>query len=237
MNGSYRSEAPNLAPERNTGQNTGPTILFEQAQRLSLLAAAGIVGQVILLASAWLLPLVSEYDIPRDTVSELALGSYGFIQTAAFVLSGLGVLGLAYAIRRLTTGAWGSLAGSLLLAVYGLGAILVAFFPTDAVDSASDLAALTTTGMIHSGVALVSFASATAGMVVLAWTFSREPRWRSLTPWAAIFATAAVSLMIGQAVEPQGPWTGLLQRMLVTVIAAWLVAAALRVRRIASPEL
>jgi hypothetical protein len=148
------------------------------------------------------------------------------------VLSGLGVLGLAYAIRQLTAGAWGSLAGSLLVGVYGVGAILVALFPTDRIDSQADLASLSTTGAIHSMTALISFLSVTAGMVVLAWTFSRAARWRSLLPWAAILATGAVSLMLGQFFDPQGPWVGILQRLLVTIIAAWLITVALRVRAI-----
>jgi hypothetical protein len=199
-----------------------------------VLAALAILGQVILLASAWFLPLVSEHNLVSDTISELALGRYGFVQTAAFALSGLGVLGLAYALRRLTSDAWGSLAGSLLVAVYGVGAILLAFFPTDRIDSLTNLATLSTTGMIHSGVALASFLSVTAGMVVLAWTFSRAARWRSLLPWAAILATAAVSLMLGQIFEPQSPWAGILQRGLVTVVAAWLILVALRVRMLIS---
>lgn len=90
-------------------------------QRLSLLAVFAIVGQLFLLASAWLLPLVSEYRLIEDTISESALGRYGFVQTAAFVVSGLGTLGLAYALRQLTMGVRGSLVGSLLLAVYGAG--------------------------------------------------------------------------------------------------------------------
>ncbi len=233
MNQSYRSDSPELtrftelAGEQT--QRTPPA----QAQRLSLLAAAAIVGQGILLATAWLLPLVSPSNIVNDTISEMALGPYGLVLTLAFVLSGLGVLGLAYSIRQLTAGAWGSRAGSLLIGVYGVGAILSAFFPTDRIDSASDLATLSTTGMIHSTVALVSFVSAVAGMVILAWTFSKAARWRSLLPWAAVLATGGVSLMLGQIVEPLSPWAGLLQRLLVTIIAAWLIAAALRVRNIA----
>lgn len=230
MTQTYRTETP--------ASSTGPAqpLASVQAQRLSLLATLGLAGQVLLLASAWLLPLLSGSSVTADTISELALGPYGLIQSAAFVLSGLGVLGLAYAIRRLTAGVWGSGAGSLLLAVYGVGAILSAIFPTDRIDTPSDLAALSTTGMIHSMVALVSFLCAVAGVVVLAWTFSKAARWRSLTPWAAILATAAVSLMLGQIFNPQGPWMGLIQRLLVTVIAAWLIGAALRVRRITGEQ-
>lgn len=204
-------------------------------QRLFLLATLAIIGQVIFLASAWLLPLVSEYSLISDTISELALGRFGFVQTGAFVISGLGVLGLAYAIRRLTTGARGSLAGSLLLAVYGVGTVLAAVFPTDRIDSAADLQTMSATSLIHSLVALVSFFCVIVGMAVLSWTFRRTARWRSLTPWAALLAAAAALLLIVFLNEPQGPWAGIIQRGLVTVIAIWLIMAAWRARAIVAP--
>jgi hypothetical protein len=230
MSQSYRTESPPRISDQ------AQPVASTRSQRLSLLAALCIMGQVILLASAWLLPLVSEYSLVSDSISELSLGRFGLVQAAAFVLSGLGVLGLAYALRQFTAGAWGSLAGSLLVAVYGVGAILAGIFPTDRIDSPADLASLSTTGTIHSGAALASFLCITAGMVVLAWTFSRAARWRSLLPWAAILATAAVSLMLGQFFEPQGPWVGITQRGLVTLIAVWLITVALRVRAIAAPK-
>lgn len=206
---------------------------LHQSQRLSQLALLAIVGQVILLASAWLLPAVSEYTLIGDNISELVLGQYGFVQTFAFLISGVGIIGLAYAIRRLTVGAWGSGTVALLIGVYGVGALLVALFPTDRIDTPADVLAQSTTGMIHSIVALVSFVCVVAGMVVLAWTFSRAGRWHAITPWAALLATGGVSLLLGQIVTPSSPWVGLLQRMFVTVIAGWMILVAFRVRAFA----
>ena len=71
-------------------------------KRLSQLALFALLGQLVLLASVWFLPLVSEHGLIADNISELVLGRWGFIQTLAFVLSGLGVIGLSYAIRRQT---------------------------------------------------------------------------------------------------------------------------------------
>lgn len=208
----------------------------QHPQRLSQLAAWGAMGQVLLLASAWLLPLASEYTLMGDTISELVLGRYGFVQTVAFVLSGLATLGLAYALHQLTKDVWGSAVGSLLVGLYGLGAMLVAFFPTDRVETMADLSAQSTTGTIHSLVSLVSFLSVVVGMVVLAWTFARAREWRSLLPWAAILATAAVSLLLAQMEAQQGSWAGFMQRALVTVIAGWLIMVAIRIRSLATAE-
>ncbi|MCL4301228.1 MAG: DUF998 domain-containing protein [Anaerolineae bacterium] len=219
--------------KNNINDQSQQTVL-PHAQRLSLLAVLAIVGQVVLLASAWLLPIVSEYSLVGDNISELVLGRYGFVQTAAFLVAGIGTLGLAFAIRELTADSWGSFIGSLLIGIYGAGAILSAIFPTDPINSPAEVWSQSTTGMIHSFVALVSFVCAVVGMFVLThWTFMRAARWRSLLPWLALFPAGAFSLIIGQT---QGPLVGLLQRMLVTIISAWLILVALRARSIVASE-
>jgi hypothetical protein len=91
----------------STITTTTPRTAVPRSQRLSLLAALAIVGQLVLLASALLLPIWSQYSLIHDNISELALGRYGFVQTAAFLIAGLGTLGLAFAIRELTRGSWG----------------------------------------------------------------------------------------------------------------------------------
>ncbi|SNT65524.1 hypothetical protein SAMN05421812_12377 [Asanoa hainanensis] len=55
------------------------------------------------------------------------------------------------------------------------------------------------------------------------------------TPWSGLPATGAVSLLLAQGGE-QGSFSGLLQRLLVTLIAAWAVAVAWRVRSLVRPR-
>jgi hypothetical protein len=190
-----------------------------------------IVGQIVLLASALLLPLVSEYGLVGDTISELVLGRFGWVQSVAFAIAGTGTLALAYAIRQLTAGTWGSRIGSLLIGIYGLGALLIAFFPTDPVESPGDIQSFSTTGMIHLIVSLISFVAMVIAMFIFTRTFPLDPRWRSLSRWIVLFPAAALSLLI---VQSQGPWVGLMQRLLVAVIAGWIIIVATRVRLIAA---
>jgi hypothetical protein len=198
-------------------------------------AIFAVVGQLILLASAWLLPAVSEYHLVGDNISELAIGQYRFLQTLAFVVSGLGVLALAYAIHRLTAGIRGSLLGSVFIAIYGLGALVVAIFPTDRIDSEADVWSQSTTGWIHSITAFVAYLSVITGMLILTWTFARDARWRSLVVGSALLAGAALALLF---VQTEGPWIGLMQRLLITAISGWLIVVALRARTIAAaPEI
>jgi hypothetical protein len=119
--------------------------------------------------------------------------------------------------------------GSLLVGVYGLGAIVVAIFPTDRVDDPSDLASLSPVGMVHTGAALVSFVCMIVGMFVLTRTFRLEPRWRLSSWWMVLFPGAALSLLV---VQSEGPWVGIMQRLLVGAIAAWIIVVAVRIRAI-----
>lgn len=192
-----------------------------------LLATAAIVGQIVLLASALILPFFSEFSLVGDTISELVLGRFGVVQTLAFLIAGATTLGLASALWRLTSRAWGSRVGSLLVGLYGVGAVLLAIFPTDRVDDAGDLASLSTTGMIHTGVALVSFIGMIVGMFVLTRTFRREPEWGLASRWMILFPAAALLLLV---VQSEGPWVGIMQRLLVGVIAAWIIVVAARIR-------
>lgn len=210
----------------NIPESSQQTIL-PHPQRLSMLAALAIAGQVILLASAWLLPFVSEYSLIGDNISELVLGRFGFVQTAAFVIAGVGTLGLVYALRKLTAGSWGSLTGSLLVGIYGAGAVLSAIFPTDRVDSPADIASLSTTGTIHSTVALISFVCIIVGMFVLTRTFAGDARWRAITIWSGLCAAGALPMFLTQS---QGPRVGLMQRLLVLFVSAWLILVAFRIR-------
>lgn len=219
-----------LESRANISDQFQPAVL-QRSQRLSLLATFAIAGQVFLFASAWLLPIVSEYRLVGDNISELVLGNYGFVQTAAFLVAGLGTLGLAYAIRKLTTDSWGNFIGSLLVAIYGVGAILVAIFPTDRIDGPADVWTQSTTGMIHISASVVSFICIIVGMFILSWRFRKDARWRSLALWSALLSGSALSLFF---VQTEGPLVGLLQRLFVGIISAWLILIAFRVRSIAA---
>ncbi len=204
------------------------TAVSEHSEALRGLAVFAIAGQVLFLASAWLLPAISEFGLMGDYISELALGRYGFVQMAAFIISGLGLLGLAYTLGKLTTASWGN--GSLLIAIYGAGAIVVAIFPTDRIDSAADIWNQSTTGLVHATTALIGSLSILLAMFILSWKFRKDPRWRSLVIWSALLFCGAFTLLFAQS---EGPRVGLMQRLLATIISAWLIRVAIRARSIA----
>jgi hypothetical protein len=214
-------------------RNQSRQTVLQKPQYLSMLADFAVAGQILFLASVWLLPIVSEFSLTGDYISELVLGSYGFVQIAAFFIAGFGILGIAYAVGKLTTDSWGNFIGSLLIAVYGIGAIIAAIFPTDRIDSAADIWNLSTNGMIHSVTAFISTVSILLAMIILSWKFRKDARWRSLVVWSALLSTAAFSLSFAQSA---GPRVGLMQRFLSTVVSLWLIMTAFRARSIALSE-
>lgn len=206
--------------------------MARQQLDFSTALVATAVGQVVLVASAWLLPFGSEYGWRDDYVSELALGRFGWVQTIAFFVAGLGVLSLAFALRAATRGVWGSTVGPGLFAINGVALLACAVFPTDPVAATPNLSTLTASGIVHIAAAMLGLLTAVAAMVVLTWTFARLSEWHGVVIWSALLATAAVSLLFAQAM--QAPWVGLTQRFLTTVIAVWVAVAALRTRTVAT---
>ncbi len=205
----------------------------EHAQRFSMLAAIAIVAQVFNLATGWLLPLVSEFSMISDNISELVLGRYGWLQIVAFLFYGVSTVGLAYALRPFVPSGWKSWSGLLLLTLNGLGLILVALFPTDRIDTAAQVWTQSTIGTIHLITSMISFLSIVISMLLFTWVFAGDARWRSRTIWSGLFASGAFALFLGQG---EGPWVGLLQRLLVLLIAGWIILVAARIRELAQAE-
>jgi hypothetical protein len=192
---------------------------------MTLLAAVCVAGHLWFTVTAWLLPLTSQYTLVGDNIGELAIGRFGHLQTAAFIVSGIASLALAVGVRRVTRGTRGSLAGSVLVGVSGRSLIVAAIFPTDRIDGAADLQSLTAAGAVHLIAALTGLVAAAVGMSVLSWTFRRDARWHAFWPCSMALAYAALVLLFLQA---QGPHIGLLQRLLSGTIALWSILVALR---------
>ena len=195
-------------------------------RRLDLFAKAAFGGAACFVASVLLLPIRSEYTLAGDYISELAIGRFGFVQTLAFLALGIGSLALAAGIREATRGSWGSLVGTVLFGLFGIGVLVDAFFPIDRGGMQPE----TVVGTVHILAALVAFVCAVLGMFVLTRTFKRDARWGSY--WRLSLALA-VAALVAFFLPSEGAWTGIFQRIFVGIIIAWMVLAALRLRSLA----
>ena len=204
----------------------------EKARRLELIAALSIVGLAFFVATAWLLPLFSEYSLAADYISELAIGRYGYVQTVAFFAAGVGSLTLAVGVREATNSSWGSRLGSVLVGLYGIDAILAGIFPTDEIDPTRRVGSPTSAGAIHIMASTSAFVFGIAGMFVLSRTFKRDARWQAFWPLSLVLAFAALIGFI-VAVPSERPWVRLTHRIFIGTIILWQVLVAFRLRSIA----
>jgi Protein of unknown function (DUF998) len=106
-------------------------IVFQLAGRFA--AGALILYQVILVVLIGLRP---DLDPSWHTISEWAIGPWGFLMSAGFILSGLGYAGLATAVGPWLRKAGGRI-GLGLLVVCAIGAVGVGCFTTDPLSANS----------------------------------------------------------------------------------------------------
>jgi hypothetical membrane protein len=189
---------------------------------LALLTIIGIVLYVILDVIAQLLP--PHYNAISQAESDLAVGPYGFVMTINFLVRGLLGLALVWALIRTVTKSGLSRAGLALLAVWGIGALILALFPTDLAGAKPTLH-----GVIHLFVALLAFICGAIGELLLALHFAKDDRWRSLrTPTLTIAILAIFMFVVQLLALPHGH--GLVERVFIGLVLLWMLVVALRLR-------
>ena len=201
------------------------------AARFGALAIAGIVLYVVLDIVAQALP--PHYNPITQAESDLAVGQYGFVMTANFVVRGLLSLALIAGLSRGVAPAARSRAGLALLGAWAVGAFLLALFPTDVGSHVS------AHGAVHLVVALLAFIAAVVGEVLIAARLGADPRWAPLRPaLLAIAIIGAVALLFlfagnGHAVtRAVGPIFGLVERVFIGLVLLWMLVAAVRLLRL-----
>lgn len=203
-----------------------------------LLACGFVAGPLFVLAFLVEGAIKSDgYDVVRHPVSSLALGEYGWAQTASFLVCG--TLTVLFAI-----GLWRShlvsRVGAVLIGIWGLGLIGAGLFVTDPVSGypvgTPDALEYTTVGALHDGFSLPAFLALALAQVVLARGSGKGWAVYSLLS-AAGFIVAF--LLAGTGFSQNEPWVdvaGLFQRISVIIGWTWTVALAVRVRsRLSSP--
>jgi hypothetical membrane protein len=160
-----------------------------------------------------------DYDPIRDSVSELELGPWGWVQAASFVVTGLLMIafavGLAWTLRSGRAYRW----TPRLVAAYGIGLILAGIFRTDPVPAART----TVHGDLHQAASVLVFGSLTAVCFVVARRIP-ERRWA----WYCRLTGIAVPVLFLAAGGGQAEIYGLLPRICIIVGWTWVAIIALR---------
>ncbi len=218
--------------------------LPHRAGRLEVLAILGIFGQVVFVLVVALLPFVQPgYSSLDDAISTLLLGPHGFVLSGALFAAGLGSLAIAFGVHQTTRGARGSLLGSALIGLWGIGCALAGVVLLDADGNPTE-----TGRTLHGAAVGVAFFSAVVEILVLSRVFARDARWSSFYPLSLALGFAvvvglidliAVSVGVAELREAVGPmarsFEGLrvIQRMFVGAVIVWMMLSAARLRSIA----
>jgi hypothetical membrane protein len=202
------------------------------AVALATLTMAGIVAYVALVVTAQLLP--PHYDVVRTAESDLAVGRYGWLMTAAFVLRGVLSFSLVAALMLAARRGLRPRAGLVLLGLWGAGAFLLAAFPTDLPGDPR-----TVHGAVHAAVAFAAFLAVALGELLVSRRLATVDRWHSFGRSTGRLAGAtlvvcALALVALGATETSsfGPAAvaGLAERAFLAMALLWMLLVATRLR-------
>jgi hypothetical protein len=201
---------------------------------------APLVGGVLagpLFTAAWILggKVTPGYDPMRHLVSTLALGKFGWLQVAAFFVSGLLMLRFAFGLRRALRPP-GSTWGPLLIGLAGIGLLGAGVFATDPangfpIGTPAVPTETTTHGQLHN-----LFAAAFLfGLALAAFVFTRYFR-RAGRPGpafgSALSGVAFFAAFLLQRFDPDpAARFGLYQRIGITIDLLWLTLLAVHALR------
>ncbi|OLP01108.1 hypothetical protein BVU76_16685 [Mycolicibacterium porcinum] len=201
------------------------------ASRLTIaLLTAGVVGGSLITAVSLTLALVRPgFDLTRHANSMLALGHWGWIQTANFIGCGLFLIAFGAGIWRVASDLWSGRVAAICVALYGLLAgVVVGLNPTDpgfgfppgAPQGYPGVDGLSASAKIHGVAGGLGFLAATVGCFALARFFAQlgDRAW------------AALSAVVGVAVLAVGAYMGLnagAQSGTFNYVPTWISGAAL----------
>ena len=201
------------------------------------LAVAGIIGLIgfiiLVVVQGIMQPDYSHISMP---ISALAAWPAGWLQNLNFfvcaTLMAAFAIGVNDAIRPTRFG----FLGIALLLANSVGLFMAGLFPWINVNG------VPTETPQHVVAAVLTFSSASIGLVVLSRRMTADPLWHDLS--AYVLATGLVMLVLFIAVggfainegTPLHRWAGLLQRVLVVVWFACLLVVAQRALRLARED-
>jgi hypothetical protein len=185
-----------------------------------LIVIAEIVLYVVLDAIAQSLP--PHYSPISVAESDLAVGPYGYIMTINFLNRGVLSLLFLFALQRTmgfgSTGAVKLSRGStMVFGVWAVGAILLAFFPTDVPATP-----VSWHGTVHLVVALLAFFGGAIGAVLLSLQMKKSEALRGASSAALALAVISVLALLMMFVLTRSDIGGLTERIFLGSVLLWI---------------
>jgi hypothetical protein len=219
-----------------SSHTTSARDLSVRKARTRWLALGGLAGTALFIPIAFVIGETRDgYSHAAQGISALseAGAPQAWAQSANFILVGLLVTGLAIGLHQGLGEGRGSALGPVLIAAFGLGALVLnGIFPADPVGAAE-----TRVGTIHSRAAGLGFVAVIASMFVLPRRLVDHRQWKGLASLSRWFGVASILFVVTYLMAQEGaipawhPWTGLLQRAMGATVMLWLFLLALRLHQ------
>jgi hypothetical membrane protein len=204
---------------------------------LGWLAVIGPIAFTI----AWIVAgvLQNGYSPRRDYISDLAAldARHAWIMIAGFLLLGIGTIALALGLASTLEGRLAKI-GSILVALAGVSMIAAGLARNDCRSRLAACAARIDAGDVswhsatHELVSLVVFLALVAAPLVLARAFGGDVLWHGLHAYSIATGVLGLVLLVMFLIGVAPTWTGVVQRVFVTVLLLWIVIVGARLIRL-----
>jgi hypothetical membrane protein len=189
-----------------------------------MLAAGTVAPPLLALVVVLEDALTPGFDPLRHWVSHHSLGPGGWVNAVALAAFGVATLVFAAGVQRTAGRAWP-------LAVAGVGFLLAGVFPSDpAPDWPPGVvpAGQTAAGGLHDLGGLLAF----GGVALGAWLLARSVPWSRAAALAiaVLFVAASALAVLSWSGALPGAPGGLVERLALAVLLAWMVWAARKLR-------
>jgi hypothetical membrane protein len=198
---------------------------LDRTLRLYWVSIVGIILYFVLDAIAQSLP--PHYSAIRDAESDLAVGPYGYIMGINLVNRGVLSFAFIYAFAKMLelTGAPRApfRLGYYLFGCWGVGAIILAFFPTDVPATP-----ISWHGAIHLAVALIAFIAGALGIFSLSRRFDEVAATKGAKGFSSILGGLSILLLLLPlsaqvlAIRVAARYYGLTERLFLASVLLWI---------------
>jgi hypothetical membrane protein len=197
-----------------------------------LFAICGIISPIVFGILTIIAGLITpNYDHLVNFVSELgAIGApNAIIQRINFLLVGILIMVFAFGLHRGIAKRKGSFIGPLLVAIFGLSAVLSGIFSADLIQPGSF------SDNMHMLSSAIGSTAAIIGFFVISDRLEKDPLWKSFRYFSILIAVVAIVVsVVGNGVLGALGYPGLSQRLYMAVLFLWIEVMAVHLFQISS---
>ena len=201
---------------------------FEKHQKI--LAICGIIAPIIFAIIVIIAGLLRpDYSHLTNFVSELgAVGApNAIIQRINFVLVGILIVAFTFGLHRGIGDGKGSIIGPLLIAIFGLSALVSGIFSTDPIQPGSF------SEIMHQMSSAIGSTAAIIAFFIISERLGKDILWRRYRYFSIVIAFVAIVVsLVGVGVLGVLGVPGLAQRLFLAMLFLWIEVMAIRLFQI-----